>query len=184
MQVMTSVKFMLAGIVAGAVLVPQYGLSQAVRSANTKKTVARTVCLEAIRESYGATRIADVRIGGRKGSRRLVYGVMDQEGRTGLRFRCWARNNKFQKLEFRARDDSWVLASPVTVDRDKDKTEEAPKTGEQNRLPPAEPQRFKVDWGESYSPEEGVTCYKKRRGCFDKDEKLLIEWTRKEFPPS
>lgn len=172
-------------VLAGTLVATMSGLmSHSVLA--TPKSDARDACVKAMQEQYGATRITVTNIGSKRGTRRIVYGEMDQGGRRGLRFRCWVRSRQFDKLEFRGTSNTdWVPARRVRVERDDtDEEPEAPKTGEQGRLTPAEPQRFKVDWGESYSPEEGVTCYKKRAACFDGDEKLLIEWTRKEFPQS
>jgi len=181
-----------------------FGAALAQTERGPKNQRAIDGCVERITESYDIRLVVVNRVR-ENNNRRWVYGRATARDEALYAYRCMFYADEVRELQVLVdpdrdtpdREAEWIdlLAPGAVLERDVEtdapetdapETAETPETVEPTAEAtsgpaPATREVYRVNWGESYEPEGGITCYKKRRACYRSDGKLDIAWTGREF---
>ncbi|MEM1343288.1 MAG: hypothetical protein AAGI34_01760 [Pseudomonadota bacterium] len=155
-------------------------LAAAPAAADAAKTAALRECALHLRQRHDVDKLSKVEVADARSSVLMVTGQAIF-GEREVAFRCRHQYGTVRTVGFRLDgSNTWLARPPLFQTSATPPTPPEPEVGQD--LPTTGVRRIRFDWGESYQPEDGITCYKKRRACYNEDERMNLRWTGREFP--
>lgn len=162
-----------------------------------RSPAASDACFAQLQENYGADEVLNVTQRRNAGRRFVHMRTRLQDGRV-VNYRCIVRNNSVNLVQ--SYDGSWEQAERIerveepeepaegeapdgaAEDADGEAAEGEDGAGDEGEEASASREVYRTNLGDSFSPSEGITCYRNRAACFDADGRLDIRATGQQFP--